>query len=129
MDPTYQKMVETARWLGDNIGTAVANAVLGQQSGEGQKTPPAVRQKETPGRAKGNMFRLRNTRTTGDFVTELARLQLRYRIDVPRDVLDGITLSPETFDDFRGFCVIAALNRFQYMTRSNPKENASSPKA
>jgi hypothetical protein len=100
MSEKFEKMVQTACWLGDKIGRAAADKVL-------EKTEPL-------GRAKGNMFRLRKTRTMGAFVTEVARLQLRYRIDVPHDVLDGVTLCPESFEDFRGFCVIAALNQFQY---------------
>lgn len=111
MEETYKEMVETATWLGGNIGTSVANAV---QKDAG----------ESSGRAKGAIHRLRKTRTIGDFVNELARLQFRYGIDVPKDVMDGSQLSPETFDDFRGFCVVAALNRFLYLMK--PKATAES---
>jgi hypothetical protein len=63
---------------------------------------------------------LRKTRTIADFVNELARLQFRYKIDVPKEVLDGDTFCPDLFEEFRGFCVVAALNRFQYLTRKRP---------
>ena len=38
-------------------------------------------------------------------------------ISVPRDILDGRTFTPETFEEFRGFCVVAALNRFLFAAR------------
>ncbi len=77
------------------------------------------------------MFRLRKSRTVADFVNELARLQLRYGIDVPKDVLDGETFTPELFEEFRGFCVVAALNRFQYSMRrpASPTPQSQSPQA
>ena len=68
-------------------------------------------------RPRGALFRLRKTRTTADFMNELARLQFRYEINVPRDILDGQTFNPETFEEFRGFCVVAALNRFLFAAR------------
>ena len=59
-------------------------------------------------------------------MNELARLQFRYKIDVPKDVLDGDTFNPDQFEEFRGFCVVAALNRFQYLTRKRTETpNAS----
>jgi hypothetical protein len=118
MEEPYSQMVKTATWLGDLIGKALAQAVLGRsddQAEEGQAREAA--QKESPGRAKGGLFRLRKTRTIADFVNELARLQFRYKIDVPKEVLDGDTFCPDLFEEFRGFCVVAALNRFQYLTR------------
>jgi len=114
MEAAFQTMVETATWLGNVIGEALASAVKGKAESPEEK-PVA---KESQGKAKGGLHRLRKTRSVGDFVNELARLQLRYRISVPRDVLDGKTLTPELFEQFRGFCVVAALNKFQYLTSS-----------
>jgi len=117
MEEKYTQMVKTATWLGDSIGKALAHAVLGgsdEQAEEGQSRETSP--KESAGRAKGGLFRLRKTRTVGDFVNELARLQFRYKIDVPKDVLEGDVLCPELFEEFRGFCVVSALNRFQYLT-------------
>jgi hypothetical protein len=113
MEIPYQAMVNTATWLGDTIGKALAEAVQGR----GATDPAAPTAKESLGKAKGGLHRLRKTRTVADFVNELARLQLRYGIDVPKDTLDGKTFTPESFEDFRGFCVVAALNKFQYLTR------------
>jgi hypothetical protein len=105
MDETYQKMVKTATWLGGEIGKAVSDKVKDKDENESR------------GRARGALFRLRNTRTTADFMKELARLQFRYDIDVPRDVLDGAVFNRDTFEEFRGFCVVSALSRFIYGTR------------
>lgn len=113
MEKSYQSMVTTATWLGDSIGKALAEAVQGRAEAGDSQTPA----RESLGKAKGALHRLRKTRAVADFVNELARLQLRYGIDVPKDALDGTTFTPESFEDFRGFCVVAALNRFQYLTR------------
>ncbi len=118
MEEKYTQMVKTATWLGDSIGKALAHAVLGggdDQTEDGSSREPL--QKESPGRAKGGLFRLRKTRSVADFVNELARLQFRYKIDVPKDVLDGDVFCPELFEEFRGFCVVSALNKFLYLTR------------
>jgi hypothetical protein len=113
MESSYQPMVKAATWLGDTIGKALAEAV--QAKPDPSKAISSAR--ESVGKAKGGLHRLRKARTVADFVNELARLQLRYGIDVPKDVLDGKTFSPELFEEFRGFCVVAALNRFQFLTR------------
>ena len=127
MESCYQSMVKTATWLGDTIGKALADAVQGKV--EDPDSAPVS--KESIGRAKGGLFRLRKSRTVADFVNELARLQLRYGIDVPKDVLDGETFTPELFEEFRGFCVVAALNRFQYSMRrpASPTPQSQSPQA
>ncbi len=105
MDEMYQRMVKTATWLGGEIGKAVSDKVNDKDENESR------------GRARGALFRLRKTRTTADFMNELARLQFRYDIDIPRDVLDGAVFNRETFEEFRGFCVVSALSRFLYGTR------------
>ena len=106
----YQRMVERATWLGNNIADGVASALH-------DKARP-----ESPGRAKGSFFRLRKARTTADFLEELARLQNRYQIALPPDVPGDATIfNHETFEEFRGFCVVAALNRFQW--KSQPQAN------
>ncbi|MHC5543577.1 hypothetical protein ACYOEI_35585, partial [Singulisphaera rosea] len=114
MSESFEAMVKTSTWLGEKIGQAVADAVNSPKDGESR------------GRAKGALFRLRKTRTTADFMNELARLQVRYGIDVPKDVLDGRTLTPDRFEEFRGFCVVAALNRFLYGTREKNAPSKSS---
>ena len=104
METAYQSMVETATWLGNIIGDALAVAVKGKTDAEGVTAVA----KESLGKAKGGLHRLRKTRTVADFVNELARLQLRYGINVPKDVMDGKTFTPEPFEEFRGFSVVAA---------------------
>src|SRR5271157_2636244 len=121
METAYRKMVETATWLGDLIGEALASAVKGRTDPDGV----TAQAKESPGKAKGGLHRLHKSRTVADFVNELARLQMRYRIDVPKNVMDGETFTPQLFEEFRGFCVVAALNRFQYLTR--PQKSSQSP--
>ena len=122
MENSYQSMVGTASWLGNIIGDALAVAVSGKVGSEVAAGDSVA--KESLGKAKGGLHRLRKTRTVGDFVNELARLQLRYHISVPKDFLDGKTFTHELFEEFRGFCVVAALNRFQYQTSS---KGSSSP--
>ncbi len=115
MEDAYQAMVKTSTWLGDTIGKAVADAVVDR------------RKSESRGQARGALFRLRKTRTTSDFMNELARLQFRYEIDVPRDVLDGRTFNRETFEEFRGFCVVAALNRFLFASATREPSPTTNP--
>ena len=101
MEEGYKKMVETATRLGKRIGAAVA-----------EKVNLPKTEKESEGQARGALFQLRNSRTTTEFMNELARLQFRYEISVPAEVLDGETFNRDEFEEFRGFCVVAALNVF-----------------
>jgi len=110
-DEGYQKMVEAATWLGQKIGEEIVKAV---------KDPE---KRESPGRARGALFRLRKTRSTADFMNELARLQFRYSISVPPTALDGANFNPDSFEEFRGFCVVAALNKFLQGTGEYAREN------
>lgn len=108
----YERMVSTARWLGQNIADAAVDA--------------ADRKQDSAGRSRGVFFRLRKTRSTQDFLDELARLQLRYpSLNVPKDGLDPVLFNHETFEEFRGFCVVAALSRFQWKTK--PKDQPTKP--
>jgi hypothetical protein len=109
MEESYPAMVNTATWLGDTIGKAVAAKVNDKQSPEPR------------GQARGALFRLRKTRTTSDFMNELARLQFRYDIDVPDRLSDAQIFNHDTFEEFRGFCVVAALSRYLSAT-SEPKK-------
>ncbi len=110
-DGGYQTMVNAATWLGKTIGKAIAGAVNDKSGAESR------------GRARGALFRLRKARTPADFMNELARLQFRYTISVPQDALDGQVFHPESFEDFRGFCVVAALNQFLYDTGDFAERN------
>jgi len=99
-DGAYQNMVNAATWLGETIGKAIVAAVRDKEH------------RESTGRARGALFRLRKARSPADFVNELARLQFRYSISVPPTSLDGTNFNPDSFEEFRGFCVVAALNKF-----------------
>jgi hypothetical protein len=104
----YEKMVERATWLGRTIADGVADA--SQDAGG----------RESTGRAKGAFFRLRKTRSTTDFLDELARLQNRYpKISLPPDFPDAAIFNHASFEEFRGFCVVSALSRFQWKTANN----------
>ena len=73
---------------------------------------------------KGNLFALRKCRTVADFLNELNRLQFRYQIAIPPAVYEG-HLTEENFDEFRGFCLLAALNTFNAgMARQEQAETA-----
>ena len=105
MEESYPAMVKTATWLGDTIGKAIAAKVNDKQN------------LEPRGQARGALFRLRKTRSTSDFMNELARLQFRYDIDVPQDLSDAQVFNHDNFEEFRGFCVVAALSRYLFATR------------
>jgi hypothetical protein len=107
----YKKMVERAMWLGNNIADGVVQAMYDQD------------RKESAGRAKGAFFRLRKARTTSDFLDELARLQNRYpKISLPPEALDAAIFNHDTFEEYRGFCVVAALSRFQWKSQAQGKK-------
>ena len=58
-------------------------------------------------------------------MNELARLQFRYDIDVPDKLADAQVFNHDNFEEFRGFCVVAALSRFLSATREPKKPTTS----
>lgn len=96
-EPMYSEMVVTAASLGKQIGLALAGKVKSKDEHEG--------------RAKGSLFRLRKARTLAEFVNEIPRLQHRYGLSVKKEIYEG-ALTPGNFEEFRGFCLIAAFNAF-----------------
>ena len=60
---------------------------------------------------KGNLFALRKCRSVSDFLNELNRIQFRYEVAIPPAVYEG-HLTQQNFEEFRGFCMLAALNSF-----------------
>ncbi|MDH4304201.1 MAG: hypothetical protein OEV53_09080 [Nitrospira sp.] len=96
-EPMYAEMVDTAASLGKQIGLALAGKVRSKDEHEG--------------RAKGSLFRLRKARTMAEFVNEIPRLQHRYGLSVKKELYEG-ALTPGNFEEFRGFCLIAAFNAF-----------------
>jgi hypothetical protein len=110
----FEKMASSARWLGEKIAEAVAGFGQGEE------------RLESIGKSKGVFFRLRRARKLEDFQEEIIRLQMRYKVEIPPNALDPDRFNPRTFSQYKGFCVIAALSRFEYRTRpkdTKPKES------
>ena len=112
----FEEMAKSAKWLGEKIADAVAGFGDGESNERG----------ESAGRSKGVFFRLRRARTLQDFQEEIIRLQMRYKVEIPPHALDADRFNPETFGQYKGFCVITALSRFEY--RQKPKK-ATAPAA
>lgn len=88
-DNMEQEALDAAVTLGKRIGVAVA-----QERGK-----------------KGSLFTLRKCRKLSDFLNELNRLQFRFNIAIPPSVYEG-HLTESNFEEFKGFCLLAALNAF-----------------
>jgi len=73
-------------------------------------------------RVKGDLFTLRKTRTVTDFLEQLNRIQFRYNIVVSNQILGGI-LEKVTFDDFKSYCLLGALNTYNNFKRSKGKKD------
>ena len=73
------------------------------------------------GGKKGSLFTLRKCRTLPDFLSELNRLQFKWKIAVPPAAYEG-QLNQTNFEEFRGFCMLAALNSFNAGMAHNEKE-------
>lgn len=71
-------------------------------------------------RIKGDLYTLRKTRTVTDFITQLNTLQFRYGISVSKSITEGV-LNEVPFEDFKGYCIMGALNSFNYLS-SNLKD-------
>ena len=72
---------------------------------------------------KGDLFALRKTRTATDFLEQLNRLQFRYGIVVNKEIAAGVFAelaeSDVPFEEFRAYCMIAALNAYNNIMRSS----------
>lgn len=109
-EPMHAEMVDTAASLGKQIGLALAGKVRSKDEHEG--------------RAKGSLFRLRKARTLAEFVNEIPRLQHRYGLSVKKEIYEG-ALTPGNFEEFRGFCLIAAFNAFHAGLSSKADQGGS----
>jgi hypothetical protein len=112
----YEPMVRKERSMTDTERQAAVS--LGKRIG-------SVVAAEKDGR-KGDLFSLRKARTVAGFLAELNRLQFRYPLAVPPETYEG-ALRHDTFDEFRGFCMVAALNTFnaKMTSKKNGKESQS----
>jgi len=71
---------------------------------------------------KGDLYALRKTRTITDFITNLNTLQFRYGITVSKDVLHGV-INEVPFEDFKGYCIMGALNNYNYYNNKEKESN------
>lgn len=72
-------------------------------------------------KVKGDLFKLRKTRTATDFLNQLNTLQFRYGISVSRSIQEGL-ISGVDFEDFRAYCILGALNVYNAMIKTKKGE-------
>ncbi|HPD85776.1 MAG TPA: hypothetical protein PLS06_00515 [Proteiniphilum sp.] len=104
-NPMKQELIDTAVSLGKTIGLKLG--------AEGKK-------------GKGDLFRLRKTRRPEDFLNEVNRIQMKYGASVTADLYQNGEAFEEHFVEFKQFCMIAALNSYNAVTRRDEgKQNTS----
>ena len=86
-----QKIIDVAVSVGKTIGMSIAPS--------GKK-------------GKGDLFRLRKTRKSEDFLNEINRIQMKYGTKVSADLYNQGQKMEENFTEFKQFCMIAALNTY-----------------
>ena len=94
-DTMKQSLIDTAVSLGKTLGLT-----LGEQGKKG----------------RGDLFRLKKARKPSEFLNEISRIQLKYGVSVTRDIYENGELFDTNFDEFKQFCMIAALNSFNAKT-------------
>ncbi|MGI6711755.1 MAG: hypothetical protein ACOX4L_03335 [Bacillota bacterium] len=101
-DEVFKEEQETSVALGRSVGMAVGKSANGK---------------------KGDLFALRKSRRKVDFLEQLNRLQFKLGNDfiVPADVYNG-KLTDENFQEFKQFCMVAALNSYNYAKNSLNKD-------
>ncbi len=70
---------------------------------------------------KGDLYKLRKTRTASDFLNQLNALQFRYGISVSRHIQEGL-IHDVSFEDFRAYCMLGALNIYNSSIKYNKGE-------
>ena len=99
--------IALATKLGAQIVLAAKEALV--EEGEGLESMKAV---------KGDLFALRKTRMATDFLEQLNRLQFRYGIVVNKEIAAGVLAESDVpFEEFRAYCMIAALNAYNNVMR------------
>ena len=100
-DTLYKEEQDAAVRLGRIIGMAVG---------------------KSPNGKKGDLFALRKCRKKTDFLEQINRLQFKLgnELVIPNDVYEG-KLTDKNFIEFKQFCMIAALNSFNYITSQKEK--------
>ncbi len=71
---------------------------------------------------KGDLFALRKSRKIEDFLNEINRLQFKFHLSVPKGLYEG-GLNESNFNEFKQFCMIAALNSFYAATSDKEGDN------
>jgi len=105
-----------------NFTIAYENLIGGDQSMDSQAREVAVKLGHQIGgasasdsknlkRGKGDLFKLRKTRTIPDFLEEINRLQFRYNINITKNIYEGV-VTKENFKEFKQYVMIAALNTY-----------------
>ncbi len=111
--------IALATKLGAQIVLAAKETLV--KEGEGLESMKAV---------KGDLFTLRKTRTVTDFLEQLNRLQFRYGIVVNKEIAAGVFAelaeSDVPFEEFRAYCMIAALNAYNNVMRPRASEGKDS---
>ncbi len=110
-----KEQVETAV----NLGKQIALSVLPEDRKDKNKLDAAVK------KIKGDLFVLRKSRTSTDFLNQINNIMFRYGIPVSGKLLDGI-LEEVKFEDFRAYCVMGALqviNAANSSLNNNSKED------
>ena len=101
-DEMYKEEQEAAVKLGRAIGLAVGNSPNGK---------------------KGDLYALRKSRKKTDFLEQINRLQFKLgnELVVPKDIYEG-KLTDDNFVEFKQYCMIAALNSYNYT--QSPKDKS-----
>ena len=72
---------------------------------------------------KNRLYKLRRALTLPDFLREINTLQERFGLTVPEALSDGL-VEPKNFLEFRGFCLLSALNQFNKMSYAKSQKGA-----
>ena len=100
----YENLIDGGKKNMDSKAREVA-VKLGQQVGY------AASDSKNAKRGKGDLFKLRKTRTVADFMEEINRIQFRYNINITKNIYEGI-ITKENFKEFKQYVMIAALNTY-----------------
>ncbi|MGI5920675.1 MAG: hypothetical protein ACOX6I_02960 [Syntrophomonadaceae bacterium] len=70
---------------------------------------------------KGDLFALRKTRTKEAFLNQLVTFQMRYGLIVSNALQEGV-LDGVSFEEFKAYCMLGALNTYNGITRAKKGE-------
>ncbi|RMD85685.1 MAG: hypothetical protein D6813_15930, partial [Calditrichaeota bacterium] len=96
-----EKFLRVAKELGEHIAIVVHNHDNGR---------------------KNRLYKLRRALKLSDFLREINTLQERFDLTVPEEIGTGL-LGNHNFAEFRGFCLLNALNKFNQMSYAKSKQS------